>query len=228
MKKEWFGALLIALGISACGLFIYCGLKVFANKDRSVVVKGLSERDVVADFVVWPLEFTVSGNDLTDLYNRMSRIEQTTKAFFAAKGFKESDFSTGNISIDNNWESYYNTRPENHYTLRSSLIISTADVERVIATQGCQAELLNKGVILNSYSWNTDYQYNGLNELKPAMVEEATKNARAVAQKFADDAACRLGSIRSANQGQFTIESNDKQPWKKHVRVVTTVSYVLN
>lgn len=59
------------------------------------------------------------------------------------------------------------------------------------------------------------------------MIEEATRNARAVAQKFADDAQCSLGSIRNASQGQFSIESDEYQPWIKHVRVVTTVDYFL-
>ena len=73
-----------------------------------------------------------------------------------------------------------------------------------------------------------EYQYNGLSELKPEMIEEATKNARAVAQKFADDASCRLGTIRRASQGQFSVEPDEYQPWIKHVRVVTTVDYFLD
>ena len=144
------------------------------------------------------------------------------------RGFKESDMTRGNVSIDDNWSGYYERKPEYHYTLRTSLVISTSDVERVIANLGCQSELLKKGVILQSYGWNTDFQYNGLPELKPSMVQEATQNARAVAQKFAEDAQCRLGSIQQANQGQFTIESDSYQPWIKHVRVVTTVSYYLS
>ena len=196
-------------------------------KDRAVLVKGLSTRDVQADFVVWPLDFCVRGNDISALYDDMARIEKTAKAFFLDKGFKESELSRGNISIDDNWSSYYGTRPEFHYTLRTSLIISTSDIERVIANQGCQSELLRKGFILQSYDWNTDFQYNGLSELKPEMIEEATKNARLVAQKFAEDAQCRLGSIKQANQGQFSIESDSNQPWIKHIRVVTTVSYYL-
>ena len=198
-----------------------------ATKERAVLVKGLSTRDVQADFVVWPLDFCVRGNDISALYDDMARIEKTAKAFFLDKGFKESELSRGNISIDDNWSSYYGTRPEFHYTLRTSLIISTSDIERVIANQGCQSELLRKGFILQSYDWNTDFQYNGLSELKPEMIEEATKNARLVAQKFAEDAQCRLGSIKQANQGQFSIESDSNQPWIKHIRVVTTVSYYL-
>ena len=134
----------------------------------------------------------------------------------------------GNTSTNDNWANYYDRRPDNHYTLNSSVIISTDKVDLVIASQGSISELLNEGIILNSYDWSIDYQYNSLNDLKPAMIEEATKNARAVAQKFADDANCTLGSIRRANQGQFSVESDQYRPWIKHVRVVTTVDYYLN
>ena len=107
------------------------------------------------------------------------------------------------------------------------MVIATADVERVLSCMESQNELLGQGVVLNSYQWNTDYQFRGLNELKPEMIEEATKNARAVAQKFADDAQCSLGTIRRASQGQFSVDADNNQPWMKHVRVVTTVDYTL-
>ena len=229
MKKDRFvlSACILAIGISVAGWFVYSGIEKMASKDRAVLVKGLSTRDVQADYVVWPLEFAVRGNDISALYTDLARIEQTARAFFVERGFSDSEMSRGNISIDDNWAGYYERRPEYHYTLRTSLIISTKDVERVVANLGCQSELLKKGVILQSYDWNTDFQYNSLTNLKPEMVQEATKNARQVAQKFAEDAQCRLGSIQHASQGQFTVESDNNQPWVKHVRVVTTVSYYL-
>lgn len=227
MKERFFPALVVALGIALSGLFIYMGIHQFSYRDRAVTVKGLSTRDVQADYVVWPLRFSVSGNDLTSLSAELNRVEQTARTFFVNKGFNNEELTLSNIEVENNWAGYYEHRPEFHYTVSRSLIISTADVERVIANQGCQAELLNQGVILQSYDWNTDYQYRGLSELKPEMIEEATKNARAVAQKFADDAQCRLGSIRNASQGQFSVEADNNQPWLMHVRVVTTVDYYL-
>ena len=227
MKERFFPALVVALGVALSGLFIYMGIHQFSYRDRAVTVKGLSTRDVQADYVVWPLKFSVSGNDLTSLSAELNRVEQTARTFFVNKGFNNEELTLSNIEVENNWAGYYEHRPEFHYTVSRSLIISTADVERVIANQGCQAELLNQGVILQSYDWNTDYQYRGLSELKPEMIEEATKNARAVAQKFADDAQCRLGSIRNASQGQFSVEADNNQPWLMHVRVVTTVDYYL-
>lgn len=227
MDKKVLSAVVIAIGLTLAGVFIFLGIHQMAFRDRTVTVKGLSTRDVNADYVVWPLDLTVSGNDLKVLYNQVAAVEKTTRAFFSEKGFKTEEMSLGNTTIDDNWNGYYERRPENHYTIHTSFIISTDNVELVLASQGCLSELMARGVILNSYKWNTNYQYNGLNDIKPEMIEEATKNARAVAQKFADDAQCSLGSIRKASQGQFTVTDDDNQPWIKHIRVVSTVDYYL-
>ena len=229
MKNNVFAGGLIALGRFFGGLFIYCGITRFANKDRAVTVKGLSTREVEADYAVWPLSYAWSGNDLPALYERLEQVTARVKKHLLALGFEEADIRQGSINVHDNWSDYYgNHRPEYKYTLNTSLIVSTNKVKLVVESQGKEAELLKEGIIVKTEQWNLDYQYNGLPELKPSMIEEATQNARAVAQKFADDAQCSLGSIRRASQGQFSVENDQYQPWVKHVRVVTTVDYFLD
>lgn len=229
MKNNIFAGALIALGLCLGGMFIYCGISKYASKDRAVSVKGLSTREVEADYAIWPLSYGWSGNDLPALYAQLEQVTTRVKKHLLALGFEESDFRQGSISVSDNWSDYYgNRRPEYHYTLNTSLIVSTDKVMKVVESQGKEAELLKEGIIVTTQKWNLDYQFNGLPELKPSMIEEATQNARAVAQKFADDAHCRLGSIRRASQGQFSIEADEYQPWVKRVRVVTTVDYFLD
>ncbi len=229
MKNNIFAGALIALGLCLGGMFIYCGISKYASKDRAVSVKGLSTREVEADYAVWPLSYGWSGNDLPALYAQLEQVTTRVKKHLLSLGFEESDFRQGSISVSDNWSDYYgNRRPEYHYTLNTSLIVSTDKVMKVVESQGKEAELLKEGIIVTTQKWNLDYQFNGLPELKPSMIEEATQNARAVAQKFADDAHCRLGSIRRASQGQFSIEADEYQPWVKRVRVVTTVDYFLD
>ena len=229
MKNNVFAGGLIALGLFFGGLFIYCGITRFANKDRAVTVKGLSTREVEADYAVWPLSYAWSGNDLPALYERLEQVTARVKKHLLALGFEEADIRQGSINVHDNWSDYYgNHRPEYKYTLNTSLIVSTNKVKLVVESQGKEAELLKEGIIVKTEQWNLDYQYNGLPELKPSMIEEATQHARAVAQKFADDAQCSLGSIRRASQGQFSVENDQYQPWVKHVRVVTTVDYFLD
>ena len=228
LMKNVLPAALIAVGIALAGLFIFIGINHVSNRDRTVSVKGLSTREVKADYVVWPLRFGLMGNDLQSVYNDVANMQKVVRKFLISKGFSDEEIKTGNTSVNNNWASYYGDKPEYHYTINTSIIVSTSNVDLVIANQGSQTELLARGYVINSDEWSIDYQYNGLNELKPEMIEEATKNARNVAQKFADDSDSKLGGIRHAYQGQFSIEEDNYQPWIKHVRVVTTVDYSLN
>ena len=225
--KNSLSALILAVGIALAGWFVYQGAVRIANKDRAVAVKGLSTRDVQADFVVWPLQFAVQGDDLAALYTSMNKTRDEVKSFLKSKGFVEEDLRVGSTSVEDQWSGYYSRRPDFRYKLSSTIVVATKNVELVSKTNGLESELLQRGIILSSNEWSIDYQFNGLNELKPEMIEEATKNARAVALKFAEDAGCDLGSIRHANQGQFSIEGDNCQPWIKHVRVVTTVDYFL-
>ena len=226
MKKEIIVALIVAIGLVGAGCLVQLGLKRIADKDRFVTVKGLSEREGKADHVTWPMHFSVSGNDLRQLTADCAAYTERVKEFMQSKGFKAEDMQAGSVSFNNNWSQYYSTqRPEYHYTLSSSLVLTTTDVDKVVANQNCLNELLEKGMVVES-GW-INYQYKAFTDLKPEMIAEATKNARAVAQKFADDAACRLGSIRQANQGQFSMDNDSDQPWIIKVRVVSTFQYYL-
>jgi len=78
------------------------------------------------------------------------------------------------------------------------------------------------------------YLFNGLNEIKPDMIAEATASARESASQFAKDAKTELGDLRRANQGVFQILARDQAPGVseqqqpvKTVRVVSTVEYYL-
>ena len=228
MKNNVFAGALIALGLCLGGMFIFLGINKFANKDRAVTVKGLSTREVECDYVVWPLSYGWKGQDLPWLYDHLAKVTERVKKHLMDLGFEESDIRQGPITVNDNWSYYSEHKPEYHYTLRTSLIVSTDKVQLVVKSQGKESELLKEGIIVEGSEWSVDYQFNGLPELKPLMIEEATRNARAVAQKFADDAQCRLGSIRRASQGQFSIDDDPYQPWVKHVRVVTTVDYFLD
>jgi len=227
-ETKWASAAILALGLALGGCFIYAGIHELSVMNRGVTVKGLSEKDVTSDYVVWPMSFQLNGNDLPELYEILNILGDSLQEFFVQKGFTPEEVTIGNTHVDDNWSNYYTERrPTYRYTLHSSIIISTSEIQKVIDNQSCPSELLSKGLILNSYEWSADYSYKGLSSLKPEMIEEATKNARAVAQKFAEDSHSRLGNIRHASQGQFSIESDENRPWIKHVRVVTTVEYSL-
>jgi hypothetical protein len=86
--------------------------------------------------------------------------------------------------------------------------------------------LIDMGIVINNNY--ASYEFTGLNNIKPQMIENATKNARAAAEKFAKDSESKLGKIRNASQGVFSIDYRDENtPHIKKVRVVTTVDFAL-
>ena len=91
-----------------------------------------------------------------------------------------------------------------------------------------QAELLKQGIAISGGDYRHTWVNLQTNDVKPQMIEEATKNARAAAEKFAKDSDSSLGKIRNASQGQFSISDRDANTlYIKNIRVVTTVNYYL-
>ena len=226
--KETF---IIALGIVASGYFVDKGLSSFADKNRTVNVKGLSEKVVTADKVTWPLVYKNIGNDLSALYNDIKNSNEIIVEYLKSKGIEDSEINLNAPEIiDMKAERYSSTPSQYRYNVTTIVTVTSSkvDVVRKLITE--QGEFLKKGIAIVSgdYQHVVRYEYTSLNDIKPQMIEEATKNARQAAEKFAKDSDSKLGKIMQANQGQFSIVDEDATtPYLKRVRVVTTVNYAL-
>ena len=226
--KSQIWSILIALGIALSGYFLYLGIDGFSTKDRVVTAKGLSERQVLADKAVWTISFEISGNSLEHLYERLEPKKTALVQFLKKNGITDDElvFEPSTATDRSTWYDWDKKQGAlDQFVLTGHMTIVSSDVEKVRQLQLKQLDLLHSGVILeNSY---IRYEYTGLNDLKPEMVEEATRNARLVATKFAEDANAKLGSLKSARQGQFEVESDEVMPHLRNVRVVTTMEYYL-
>jgi hypothetical protein len=225
------GAFLLA-GLVALGLLLGNAAMRVKSLERTVAVKGLSEREVPADIAIWPLTFREASNDLNALFESMQRKNAQIAEFLAGHGIAKEAITISPPNVtDRHAQAYGDTANIAYrYTGGSTVTVYSSDVEAVRNAMKDVIALGKKGVALSGedYQNQTQFVFSGLAELKPAMIEEATKNARAVAEKFAADSASRLGKIRSASQGQFSIENRDSTtPHIKKVRVVSTVEYYL-
>ena len=232
VKLTFEGGGSIMLGLIVLGWFIYAGIGRFADRDRSVVVKGLSEREVVADQVIWPLAYRLAGNDLKSLYAQIEENNAVIVDFLTSNGIPQEEITVAPASVtDLQAERYgYNNEDPFRYKAVSVVTVASDKIELVRSLMNKQGDLLKKGVVIagDDYQFQTVFSFNGLNDIKPEMVAEATKNARATAQKFAEDSDSKIGKIRSASQGQFSISNRDQNtPHIKVVRVVTTIEYSL-
>jgi hypothetical protein len=226
--KTILSACILSVGLFAGAFCIYCGLNNFANKDRYVSVKGLAEREVMADKVIWPMTYNFVENDLTALYDGVERQKNSIVAFLKRNGVTEEEIFIPSPSVvDRYAQSYVPDNVRSRYQASGKIVVTSSDVPKIMSIMTQQAELLKQGVAVENNEWSVQYLYTSLNDLKPSMIEEATRNGRAVAEKFAADAECDLGSIRFANQGQFSITEDSNTPQIKKVRVVTTIDYYL-
>lgn len=231
MKNFRIEAALIALGVLLAGMFIKQGINSIADKDRNVNVKGLAEMEVPADKVTWPLVYKSLGNDLSSLYDNINKSNSTIKKFLLGKGISEKEISINAPEIiDMKAERYSNQETQYRYNVTTVITVTSDKVDLVRGLISEQGELLKQGIAITSgdYRYNVQYEYTGLNKIKPQMIEEATRNARQAAEKFAEDSDSKLGKIKHAYQGQFSITDRDAHtPFIKKVRVVTTIDYSL-
>lgn len=227
-------ALLIALGLFLGGIAIRRGMVAFKEMDRTVTAKGLSEKEVQADKATWPLKFKELGNDPAELYERIERNTKTIVEFLKKGGIKQEEISVAPPTLVDQQAnmSYSSETVRYRYKANCVVTVVSKNVDLVRSLVSSQAKLMRQGVTIvgNEYDEGTGvtYEFTGLNEIKPEMIAEATKNARKTAERFAEDSGSKLGKIRTADQGQFSIESRDQNtPWLKNVRVVATVVYML-
>ena len=219
-------------GLSALGYFIALSPTKFKQYDRSVHVKGLSEREVPANVVIWPIKFSAASNGIEELYRSLEKNTGRILSFLASHGFPESAITINSPSvIDKIAGNYSNQVMELRYTGQQTITVYSDQIERVRQAKTELVELGKSGIVFvgNDYESTTEYIFTGLNQLKPEMVEEATRNAREVALKFAQDSDSTLGKIKTARQGQFSITNRDKNnPHLKKVRVVSSIEYYLS
>lgn len=231
--KSWIKeAIIIAVGLFLLGLSINSAIRAFVNKERVVSVKGLAEIEVEANKVTWPIAFKEVGNDVQQLYSTISSKSKVVVEFLKQNGISESEISVNPVEvIDMDAERYNSNQKQYRYISTSVIIVTSTNVALVRKLISEQSALMKQGVVISGddYRYNVNYEFTGLNDIKPGMIEEATKNARAAAEKFAKDSDSKLGKIKRANQGQFTIYDRDiNTPFIKTVRVVTSVDYYLN
>ncbi|HSJ80960.1 MAG TPA: SIMPL domain-containing protein [Thiobacillus sp.] len=226
-------ALVLALGMVVAAWLLADGIVKFKQFERSVEVKGLAEREVPADTAIWPIAFSEAGADLTGLYQTLQSKNAVIIDFLKAQGFKPEEISVSAPSItDRQAQDYGSADLANRmrYTGKSVITVYTRRVDAVRRAMPELAVLGEQGIALNTadYENRPRFLFTGLNALKPAMIEEATRNARQAAEKFAKDSDSTLGKIKRASQGQFSIEDRDESTAHiKKVRVVSTVNYFL-
>lgn len=229
-NRLYLGASFV-LGMIILGCSLNIMVNNFKSYDRCVTVKGLCEKEVMADKVIWPIIYKQGGNDLSALYNTVKEMNRTIVEFLKEAGVSDAEITTNAPSITDTRTNLYSERKNFNYIITAGVTVCSNQVEKIVKLQTEQAKLYEKGIPVGmgeNWSHPTTFSFTGLNDIKPEMIEEATVNARQAAEKFAKDSNSKLGKIKSATQGQFSVSERDNNtPYIKNIRVVTNVVYYL-
>lgn len=230
-KGRFYSGAFVMVGLIVLGLMIPRAVEKFRSYDRTVNVKGLCEKEVKADKVIWPVVYKVVANDIQSIYDQTDGSNAAIMDYLKAGGIDASEITVSVPQISDKFANEYGNNDRAYRYIATNVItVCTDKVDDVLGLMSKQSDLLKKGIVTGGNTWENpvEFKYEGLNEIKPAMIEEATMNAREAAEKFAKDSESRLGKIKTANQGTFTIENRDSNtPYIKKVRIVTSVTYYL-
>lgn len=236
---------LLAIGLIVGGLLLGTRIRDFKRADRYVEVKGLVERTVKSDSATWPISFSEAGDSLPEVFSASERDKAAVLSFLKAQGFGDNDLTLGSISVtDRSTSQFNNNTHAPRFVVEQTITVQSSNIDKVADANAKTADLIRAGVVIQSGQGSgVVYKFNGLNALKPDMITEATRNARASADRFAADSGSQVGSIRDANQGVFSISAAntvnvgdeggygmDQQAdasIMKKVRVVSTIDYYL-
>ena len=232
-KRSSIHGLSFSIGMAVFALLGGHTIRAVKRMEEFVTVKGLSEREVAADLAIWPVAFTVSDNDLTQLQGQIQSARKTVYQFLTESGFEQTEISNAPPQINDTRTSSggldESKRPP-RYRASITVLLRSAKVSKVKSAMETCDRLVQQGIALGGgdYTSRPQFLFTGLNQIKPDMIQEANRNARKAAERFAADSNSPVGAVRHAIQGPFEInEVDSSSPDRKIVRVVTTVDFYL-
>ncbi|MBI9079674.1 MAG: SIMPL domain-containing protein [Pseudodesulfovibrio sp.] len=221
--------IILAIGIIGGCWILGNALVDFKAMDRYVTVKGLAEREVPADLAMWPISYSADADTLPAVDAALKKSRAQIMSFLNEQGLANAEMMDNTPRIQDNQAMMNNQNPPQRYTASAVLTIRSKDITTVKKAMSVAGNLVSRGVMLvQNYEFRPTFAFTGLNEIKPDMIAQATQNARNAAKQFAKDSGSRVGTIRRATQGYFSLQDRDQYtPEIKRVRVVTTVDYIL-
>jgi len=197
--------------------------------------KGLAERRVEANRAHWTVGFSLAGkhsaHTVSDLYAKMESNSERIVEVLNEVGFQDHEIEVGIINYySQEFRNKEQQLVDRKHQLNSAIHIETDNVRLIEQARGPINKLITEGIYISN---NTpSYHFTRLNDIKTDMLKEAARNARIAASQFAENAGAKVGGIRSARQGGFSItdagaQFGDTSKIEKDVRVVTTMNFYI-
>lgn len=189
------------------------------NGQGKISVTGLGKADFTSDLIVWEGSFSKQSTNLKEAYNNLEKDKKIIFDYLIKKGIAENELVFKAVQSSKiNRPKYINGKFAGNtflgYRLTQYLQIDSKNVETIEKISREITELLNKGI--EFYSQPPRYYYTKLADLKVEMISKATADAKARAEKIAENSGGKLGALVSAKMGIFQItgqNSNENYSW---------------
>ncbi len=239
--KNTLAALFLAIGLIVSGYFIAGGIKGWASSNRTINVKGVSERLVEADQAFWPVKFSVNGSDLQSAQNRLLQQKELIIKFLNKYNIKGESIVPDALEVNdaklNPYDNDLSRAGDKRIIISHTLLVSSYDPKSIQIASRNITELVAQGVSISvgqEYMSSPTYVFTKLNDHKPEMLTLAIRSAKEAAERFSEESNTELGGIKSGSQGIFSIQPRyqfegavESKQIEKVLRVVSSVNYYI-
>ena len=208
MKTNW-KYLIIGLAVIVAAWLLGRAYTYKYRSQDTIVVTGLGETEFSSDLIVWNGQISFETFDVAAGYAQLERNKTKVLEFMISRGIAEQNIVFRFVNVDKLYEPSYSTNGNymgqrfTGYRLSQGFSIESSDVDKVEAVSREISSLIAQGVSIDAYS--PDYYYTKLDDVKLSLIERASADAKARAEKIAENAGAALGRVASARMGVFQI-----------------------
>ncbi|MBI9076952.1 MAG: SIMPL domain-containing protein [Desulfatibacillum sp.] len=202
-----------------------------------IKVRGYAEKVVESDLATWTIELKTRTKNVVEGYNILEKHTFEVLGFLHSNEINDGEISKTSVSIEERLKKvgYNETNEIEDYELTQFIKVRSNDVYKIARISTQIDTLIKKGVELQSHT--PKFSFSKVNDLKSDLLTAATMDARSRAAVLAEGSGVKLGYLRAARQGKFSIlsatatnisddsYSDDEYSIGKKVTAVVTVDY---
>lgn len=177
--------------------------------ENTITVTGLGETEFTSDLIVWRGSIGAESKDAAAGYAEIENSKAKVEEFIVGRGITAEDVDFMFVNVSKLSESVYSSSGNyagerfTGYGLTQDFIIESKDVDGVEAISREISSLIAQGVRMDL--WQPAYYFSGLDGLKLDVIEQATRDARARAERIAEQSGGKLKRVKRATIGVFQI-----------------------
>lgn len=197
-----------ALGFIIGLAFLGSAIKNRNRAENTISVTGLGTKTFTSDLIAWSGNFSRNSFELKTAYDQLANDRKIIENYLISKGIPKKEIVFSAVDI----RKQFNTTTDGNgnsnqvfagYELSQSVSIDSKDVAKIENLSRNITEIINLGIEFTSSQPN--YFYTKLADVKQQMIADATKDARARAEKIAENSGASLGNLKKATMGVIQI-----------------------